>query len=112
MPGVPAVTPAGRGFTDSVCVSISSNRIRRLAPESQTRDLTGGFGAAPEHPASPGLWRGLLAGSPSTAARAGASSGTVITHPFVLVALMGKRQRSLSLLAREMREMLTPVISA
>lgn len=68
MPGVPAVTPAGRGFTDSVCVSISSNRIRRLAPESQTRDLTGGFGAAPEHPASPGLWRGLLAGSPSTAA--------------------------------------------
>lgn len=57
MPGVPAVTPAGRGFTDSVCVSISSNRIRRLAPESQTRDLTGGFGAAPEHPASPGLWQ-------------------------------------------------------
>lgn len=105
MPGVPAVTPTGRGFTDSVCVSISSNRIRRLAPESQTRDLTGGFGAAPEHPASPGLWRGLLAG-------AGASSGTVITHPFVLVALVGKRQRSLSLLAHEMREMLTPVISA
>lgn len=51
-------------------------------------------------------------GSGSMAAGAGASSGTVITHPFVLVALVGKRQRSLSLLAHEMREMLTPVISA